>query len=928
MLRSKLASSLMQIVSNCSSSAKPRARRFKRDQSDCGIEQLEVRQLLTGDFVFAKAILHSAQPELSTSTNDLAVDSAGSTLIASEFSIFDTEDTEFKDTRAVVTKMNSTGTVVWERTLGSDSLHVDARSIAVDGQQNAYVVGSFRGIVDFNPSSGTTSLDGGEGSSYLWKLSPAGNLLWVRQLAGSNSQLVVSPAGNVYLTGTFQGTYDFDNGASVVELTSGTPGSYVVKYSTAGALTWAKQFSSTGSISTGQASDAMEIDQNENVYVSGLFTGTADLNPGAGVFTATSPGINKSFLAKLTSAGDLTWAIVQTEKMLPKGLAVDGTGSVFLAGNFSGTADANPGPGNWPLISSGVSDLYLTKLDSAGVFAWSRRFGGTGDELIGGVAVDGQGNPHLTGAWNGTVDFDPGPGIVNKTSTGQYDPFIMKVTSTAGFGWVRAFTGASSAYGTGIVVDSSGGITTTGEFSGLTDFDPGLPVNYLDSEQAVYVSRLSPDFLYQTTAAGADDFVLRKNGSNLEVFHKGLNQVVESHPISQIRSVKINGQFNQADTLSIDMAFGGAFAIDSGIAFDGGSGANDKFQVLGVSGQSAVYRPSVSGIGLNDLLVNNKPISFIGAEDVLIAGVTTLTIQTQGFADKLFLSAGSGINNTAASKLTGDSSGGFLKPLTIHNVRDVVVDTGVMDVGTTGNDKVTISSLGLKAAGLKNLTVKTGVGDDTFTINSTDLVLGVSGGTFSFDGGSGTDQLIANGNTNWILSSTNLLAGGGGALQLGGVEKAALSGGVSNNLLNASLFNGHVTLNGLGGNDTLFAALGSSTLNGGDGDDQLNGGIESDELNGGRGIDHFVLKGTNSADNLSLQKTSTGGMFRRRNRSNGTLLETDKITADGSMRVTIQALSGDDLITIDSLFTAAGTVDGGLGTDTCTAPHNWLKISC
>ena len=928
MLRSNLVSFLRQFGRNQLSRAKYGSQKRRQKQPWESTESLEVRQLLTGDFVFANAILNGAASDNPVESRDLAVDSAGNTVVASQFEILDSQDPEFRDVRGVVTKLNTSGTVAWERIFSSNMQSVDASSVAVDAQQNVYVAGSFSGVVDFDPGAGTITRDGGEGSNYLLKLNPAGNLIWVRQMIAGNSQIVVSPAGNVYVTGTFQGTYDFDNSAGVVELTSATPGSYVLKYSSGGTLTWARQFSSSGSISTGHSGDTLEIDSNENLYVSGLFQGTADLDPGSGVFNSVSPGVNKSFLSRLNSAGDLTWAIVQHETMLPKGIAVDVAGSVFVTGEFSGTVDANPGAANWPLISSGVRDIYLTKRDSSGGFVWSRRFGGTGGEFVGGVDVDGQGNPHLTGAFSGTVDFDPGPGLINKTSAGQYDPFVLKVTSVAGFGWVRTFAGASHAYSAGVVVDASGGITTTGVFEGLTDFDPGLATSSLNREQAVYVSRLSPDFLYQTTAAGADDFVLRKNGSNLELFHKGLNHVVESHPISQIRSVKITGQSSQADTLTIDMSFGGAFAIDNGITFDGGSGVSDKFQVLGVSGQSAVYRPSVSGIGLNDLLINNKSISFIGTEEVLITGVTTLAIQTQGSADKLSLSAGSGINNTPASKLTGDSSGGFLKPLTFHNVRDVVVDTGIMDAGTTGNDKVTISKLGLKAAGLKSLTIKTGIGDDTFTVNSTDFLLGDSGGAFSFEGGSGTDKLIAKGNTNWVLSNNSLYAGGGGMLQLNSVEMAELTGGASSNILDASMFNGNVTLNGLGGDDSLFAALRSSTLNGGDGDDLLSGGIESDVLNGGIGVDHFVLKGSDSADNLSLQKTSTGGVFRRRNRAAATLLETDQITSDGSMEVTIQALGGHDQITVDSLFTAVGTVDGGFGTDTCFAPRNWTKINC
>ncbi len=188
--------------------------------------------------------------------------------------------------------------------------------------------------------------------------------------------------------------------------------------------------------------------------------------------------------------------------------------------------------------------------------------------------------------------------------------------------------------------------------------------------------------------------------------------------------------------------------------------------------------------------------------------------------------------------------------------------------------------------------------------------------------------MAATGNTNWTLTTTSLTAGGGGVLQLNSVEWSSLTGGVSSNILDASLFNGNVTLNGLAGNDILFAALRSSILNGGDDNDQLNGGLESDALNCGRGVDRVFLRGTNLADSLGLQKTSSGGVFRRRIRATGALQEIDTITAYGSVRVEIQALAGDDLIAIDSLFTQGGTVDGGLGTDTCTAPADWRKISC
>ncbi len=371
-------------------------------------------------------------------------------------------------------------------------------------------------------------------------------------------------------------------------------------------------------------------------------------------------------------------------------------------------------------------DQNKTRASIVWPFCYLSHSPGTGQDFSGGVAVDAQGNPHLTGSHSATVDFDPGPGIVNKTSAGQWDPFVLKVSTAAEFGWVRTFAGTSYAFAQSIVVDTTGLVTTSGVFTGPTDFDPGLPTFSLNSEHAVYVSRLSPDVLYQTTAAGADDIVLRKNGSNLEIFDKVLNQVVESHLISQVRSVTINGMFQQADTLTIDMAFGGTFGFDNSIKFKGGIGGIDKIQIKGVFGQSALYRPSTTANGLNNLLLDNKPINFSGTEAVVMTGMTTLNIQTQGSADVLTLNSGTGINGAVVSKLTGTSGGLSLWPTTFHQVRDVIVDTGAKDTSAAvENDSVTINQGGLKAAGLQNLTITTGIGNDQLSLNATNIQLGL-----------------------------------------------------------------------------------------------------------------------------------------------------------------------------------------------------------
>ena len=154
--------------------------------------------------------------------------------------------------------------------------------------------------------------------------------------------VITDPAGNVYLTGSFKGTVDFDPGAGITNLTSaGAEDIFVAKYAPTGVLLWAKRLGGAG-IDTGVG---IAVDGSGNVFTTGVFTGTADFDPGSATANLTSAGLSDVFVSKLTSTGALGWAERLGGGGIDAGssIAVDGSGNVFTTGVFTGTADFDPG---------------------------------------------------------------------------------------------------------------------------------------------------------------------------------------------------------------------------------------------------------------------------------------------------------------------------------------------------------------------------------------------------------------------------------------------------------------------------------------------------------------------------------------------------------------------------------------------------------
>jgi hypothetical protein len=366
-------------------------------------------------------------------------------------------------------------TLDWAKSFGGTSFDI-GYAITVDASGNIYTTGVFDGTVDLDPGPGVDSHTSAWNDCFVQKLDAAGNLLWAKSFGGTNDDdgqsINVDASGNVYVTGSFENTVDFDPGAGTFNLTSeGSNDIFILKLDASGNFLWAKSFGGTG-IDLGWSST---VDATGNVYTTGSYSNTTDFDPGAGTFPLTSAGGTDIFVQKLDASGNFVWAksFGGANADEARAINVDASGNVYTTGHFQGTGDFDPSAGTTNLTSVGGYDVFVQKLDASGNFLWAKSSGGGADDFGYANTVDASGNVHSTGVFRSIVDFDPGTGTLNLTSSGVTDIFIQKLDASGNLVWANSFGGIDIDQGKAIAVDGSGNVYTSGNFRSTVDFDPG-----------------------------------------------------------------------------------------------------------------------------------------------------------------------------------------------------------------------------------------------------------------------------------------------------------------------------------------------------------------------------------------------------------------------------------------------------------------------
>ncbi|MFL3662628.1 MAG: SBBP repeat-containing protein [Flavobacteriales bacterium] len=421
-----------------------------------------------------------------------------------------------------ITKLDASGNFEWAKNIGGSSFDV-GHSIDVDIYGNVYTTGSFIGTVDFDPGVGVFNLSGTGTATFISKLDPTGNFIWAKSIAsGEGYDVTIDAVGNVYTIGYFRGTVDFDPGAGIFNITStslfGDEDVFISKLDSVGNFVWAKNMGG----SSDDRGVSIDVDILGNIYTTGYFNGTADFDPGVGVSNITSSGARDIFISKLDSAGNFVWVKSIGGTLHDQGfsLVADPMGNVYTTGLFQGVVDFDPGVGTFNLVSSGVREIFISKLDTVGNFLWAKKIGGTGYDDAQSITLDDIGNVYTTGGFEGTVDFDPGTSTFNLTASGSQDIYISKLDASGNFIWANNMGGTGSDIGNSISIDLNGGVYICGYFSGITDFDPGINTYNLTSagSEDVFIQKLSQcnslaNYTYINNGSGNYTFTNTSSGN-------------------------------------------------------------------------------------------------------------------------------------------------------------------------------------------------------------------------------------------------------------------------------------------------------------------------------------------------------------------------------------------------------------------------------
>ena len=345
-----------------------------------------------------------------------------------------------------VTVLDIFGNFIWAKNSVQVGDFDDIETIKVNTEGEIFIVGSFSNTVDFD--SGDNSFlvtSAGDADAFVLKLNSIGQFVWVKTFGAAGLDkaptLCLDPQSNVFISGWFVGSVDFDPGPDFRELIStGDPFNlYLLKLSSDGHFSWVTHFTQTDNVFVREITS----DQSGNIYAISDLYGVVDFDPGEGVSELTSAGGSDVSIVKYSNSGNFIWArgVGGSNYEFPAGIVTNRYGEVFCCGSFRGTADFNPGQEVFNLNSSdGWDDIFILKLSADGNLIWAEKTGGPGNnqERCWDIWTTDADEIYFTGQYRDIGIFNPGSSQDEYQNNGYEDSFTVK--------WMDSQTSINDGY--------------------------------------------------------------------------------------------------------------------------------------------------------------------------------------------------------------------------------------------------------------------------------------------------------------------------------------------------------------------------------------------------------------------------------------------------------------------------------------------------
>ena len=379
-------------------------------------------------------------------------------------------------------------------------------SVEVDKAGNAAVCGYFKERITIDDQV-YEAVDFGV---FIVKFDPTGQPLWSKAfnapLVSYQSQLFLDSDGNYYFSGQLQnGSIDFshgtdDDGHATLH---GTNVFFICKFNQEGVFQWVKAVPGLAILSH----DHFYINGSGNLYKLDLKAELVWERPGirnhrkigitaseggtiwiAGDFRAntlrvgeehtlglTASGNEDVFLAKFGPSGDCEMVKSisgASSNVFNDVIAVDDE-NVVITGGFQGRLNLDTDNSDHMVSSRGHYDMFVSEYNGNLEMVWGHSIGSSGWDDGRALALDNNGQIYLTGAFQFTVDFDPGPGQANLSTPPACvsNIYLLKLDENGNYMDALRFGNNRLGYGHSLSVFSNH-LFLAGDFEGPVDFSP------------------------------------------------------------------------------------------------------------------------------------------------------------------------------------------------------------------------------------------------------------------------------------------------------------------------------------------------------------------------------------------------------------------------------------------------------------------------